>query len=277
MPTPSVYWSVMSNYPPQIRANQQSPEVTAHLKIFWADAFTFVNQVMGEYTTLPSGIVVSGDPWRYPGNDKLVAVECEVEPFGVDQNFINPGKHLGLVAGEYWQYAKATVKFATPPWMTSLDDPQGRMQLDPDDPITWCVQDLDIGSEYVPSNIKYIWKSDSKPVNQPIPRKISTTEIDLKFPRVAYIPAKKIEEHVDCVNSQSIFGKPEGTVVFLGAKTSQSATSQGIRDKSVTLKFKFSTFEWNKLERENGVIDQPINPTGGGGIYRAKDLKGLFR
>lgn len=272
----TVDWELMTESPPMINTNQQGTEATCQFKIYWADAFTFHREVMGTYRTLENGIVVIGNPLRYPGNPRLAAIECSITPLGWDERPRPRGSYKGLLPGEYWQYAKATVKFGVPDFISIDDDPQGYMQFDPANPITWCTQDLDSSVEYRSSNMKYRWESDDKPVPFQIPNKSTVVELTLKFPRVAQIPFAKLIEFIDCVNSHPVFGCEPGTVVFLGPATSQSSTSLGIRDKTVVLKFKYSSLKWNEFERKDGLIDKPLRPTSADGVYFEEDLRRIF-
>lgn len=280
MPAPTVPWELCLNPAPRYYTTDKGVEASASFIINWADAETFYDEVLGTRTGTVTNGVATTLPWAFPPAPRIYCQSCDISPITIAGS-PGPGANSGLGAGEFFDKAKANLVFGVHKLGDTVnpdeDDPDGQMQFDPANPITYCYQDMDWScySEQLEHG-SYVWEGEPNITGFRLTKKTSVATLILRFPLVPFLPAGRIREYMDCVNTHTALGCLPGTLLFEGAATSLQLTSVGRRAKSVTLKFKYRKRPWNVAIRANGSEGTPINASTGAKLYEQKDLRLLF-
>lgn len=247
----------------------------------WADAFTFFDQVLGyASSTIQGGVIIRSAGHQFPPAPRLFAEDCEIEPCGAGGDAITP-THQGLKPGEFFTHAKATVTYTVPSYPQESDRLN---QLDPDNPITYCEQSVEIGGrfetqkagayefEVLPGGVLH------EPVRGDFAKIATESQLVLTFPFVPYLPWRKIKPYIGSLNDAPTLGSDVGNLLFLGTSIKANNTSVGIQGQSVQLKFADQDYDWNMLPRANGLLDL-VRKKGDSSqrIYPYKDLRELFQ
>lgn len=281
MPEPTVNWCVDSKRPPRLSSTENGPQLQANFVIAWADAFKFYNEVIGLGTVVGIGAPGASGPWRYPPEPRMVAISCEIEPFSLPPGGPpDPGASKGLAAGEYWGKASASVTFGIPAAAvqdSSVDDPANQMQFDPANPITMCTQEVEVSNEFItlPEGT-YKYKGTEVSVGSSVGRRLVNAVLTLKFPRVPYIPWGHLRSFLGTINSDAVLGCQRGTLLFEGFSTTQTAQSDGTRDKTLTLKFHYRAASWNTVLRPDTGYFTEIRDRAGNPPYPEDDHRRIF-
>lgn len=266
MGAPSVAYKISYTSPPRYsgsRANGLSAQV--RYKVNWADAFTFVNDVLG---------AVDGAPWAFPASPNLRATEAVINPIGVKSGGAGDGT-TGTVPGQYFEKAHIDVTFnsqaaqvggmdtgftenipalqfdqANPIEMSSFQIQYSAQMIKiPGGALKWDGFDADGGLQPVPSYVKDPGSSGAEYIRKP------AFNLNITLHNCLYVNEANFSGKVGCVNDTTIFGtcKPE-TVLFDGATTSHRSLSNGKAIIDVTLNYKWQKVGWNVAMASDGEI-----------------------
>lgn len=284
MGAPTVPYKISYTSPPRYsgsRANGLS--ATIRYKVDWADAFTFVNDVLG---------AVDGSPWAFPASPNLKATEASVNPIGVKSGGAGDGK-TGSAPGEYFEKAHIDITFNSQSQQVGGMDVSGSdtipaLQFDqanpvemssftiqyspqmiriPNGAIRWSNEKADGSPQTVPDSVKSPSLSGGEYVRK------AAFNLNLTMHNCLYIDGNNFTGKVGCVNNAKIFGNCEiETVLLDGISSTQRSLSNGVVILDVTLNYKWQEIGWNVAMGSNGELYRYLT-SDGKTIYKRADIK----
>lgn len=241
----------------------------------WAQAFLFVDEVMGLNSAATVGPITYKAPHRFPtATADLYASRFRIKPMGAKEEAEATFK--GLAPGEYFTDAIVTVEYNSPGM--AMQAGQGPlMQLDPANPLTVCRQSVKSASKM--ETLKsghYVYTSDSKKVPGDYAVPTCESVLELEFPRLPFLPWQAVEPYMGRVNAGAMLGVAAQRLLLEGFGTRNEATTSGWTS-SATLTFAVAQpgQTWNQLPRD-GV---PVNVRRSGssdGIFLTADFADVF-
>lgn len=280
------YWVLTKGY--EISGDVRSGyHATVPYLVAWADAFTFADEMLGHSQAFTVGPVTYYLPYQFPASSAvLYAQRFRIEPCGY--NGAPLGETQGLAPGDFFEWAKITVEFETPPQtMQAQDDPQNLNQLDPANPITMCSQSVrSSGKMETRKNGSYVYASGSfagKPVPGDFAVPTSESKLVLTFPRVPYLPWQLIRPYLNTINSASILNCGIGELLLEDMDTKVEPAPGGTMQQQLQLSFAVSPQpgqSWNMLPQPDGLLATvcTANSYRGSqvGIYATSDFRQIF-
>jgi hypothetical protein len=284
MGAPSVAYKVSYTSPPRYsgsRANGLSAQV--RYKVDWANAFTFVNDVLG---------AIDGSPWAFPASPNLKATEATINPIGVKSGGSGDGT-TGSAPGEYFEKAHIDVTFNSQSQQVGGMDVSGSdtipaMQFDQGNPvemssftiqyspqmiripnggIEWDTLNANGTAQTVPSTIKSPSNSGGEYLRKP------AFNLNMTLHNCLYVNASNFKDKIGCINNAKMFGDCDiETVLFDGVSTTQRSLSNGIVILDVTLNYKWQKVGWNTAMGSDGNIYH-IMTKSGLSVYQKADIK----
>lgn len=249
------------------------PYVIAH---YYFDEFVDSNSVLDQ---LKGTVVKIGEgtfrslPHAHPQYPWLfcVAARC----LGVGEPRLNPSGYPDYKGGfaieaEY----RAGVGEAIPaPGGNESDH-----QIDPAEPILWCTQDLDFGTEAViiPHH-SYYWAAAGGLADVPLKIEIPIVTMTLTYHRLPYLPMAKIRGKVGFVNDAPLLGCNAETILFPGAKTIRDVSSDGSITQKVQVVTKYKPTGWNRFLRKDALVWDELVDSAGNKPYKSTDLSVVLR
>jgi hypothetical protein len=264
MGAPSVAYKVSYTSPPRYsgsRANGLSAQV--RYKVDWANAFTFVNDVLG---------AIDGSPWAFPASPNLKATEATINPIGVKSGGAGNGT-TGSAPGEYFEKAHIDVTFNSQSQQVGGMDVSGSdtipaLQFDQTSPVEmssftiqyspqmiripggalkWANQKANGTTQTVPNTVKDPSLSGGEYIRKP------AFNLNITLHNCLYIQASNFAEKVGLVNISTMWGNCEPESVLLdGISSTQRSLSNGIVILDVTLNYKWQKIGWNVVMGSDG-------------------------
>ncbi len=240
----------------------------------WADSDAVANELRG-YTQQVGGATVRVPPHQHPLSTSLYCVDVEIEPCGPPTLSTNgrPDYTGGFIAR--CEYRPIT-------YVPSGDqDPGGKHQIDPTNPITWCTQELDFDVEtYVHETGKYVWETgdalNGQPTDVPIKVTIGITTMTLTFPNLPYLPATAIRNLRNKVNSTTFLGVTAGKLLFVGGKTNRDYNTDGEISQRVSLVFREREVDWRSFLRKDKLEWAKIKDASSNYVFSSGDFAPLI-
>jgi hypothetical protein len=281
MPNPTVPFKILAKgY--KVRGGQDGLHATVPCLVDWSNAFLFHDEVLG-YPIAPAvGPILYNLPWKFPGAPLayMYAVSCEIEPIGQD------GQPLaltqGMTPGEYFKLALCTVDFQNRTFIqTTTDDPGGINQLDPDQPLVFCTQEVSGGAKMVTrKGLGYQYDGgvdNGKPVIGDLGVVEPECKLQLTFPWVPFMPWQQLQGFVGCVNQVPVLGCAVGTLLFEDFNVRAQATTVGLQGQEVKFGLAWQPNQWNMVPNSKGTPTLVLRADGSGNrIYLYQDLSEIF-
>lgn len=262
----------------KIRGGREEPiRATVPYLVLWRDAFNFYDQVLGQTSgavAFPSAIVRTPGH-QFPAVPALFAATAEIEPCGCDGEAAVSSLYKGTNPGEYFSHAKVVVEYSAPSYDQGVPDPL--RQLDPDNPITYCEQEVESKARFDTERASG-WEFGS---NDPVPGDFAKLTVEsrlvLSFPRVPFLPWNLVRPYVGRINSIAMFGCEVGTLLLEEVRIKQSETNQGLAGTSTQLVFAQQEYDWNKLRKKDGSLALVRNKADTSKrLFEYKDFRNLF-
>jgi hypothetical protein len=274
MGAPSVAYKVSYTSPPRYsgsRANGLSAQV--RYKVDWANAFTFVNDVLG---------AIDGSPWAFPASPNLKATEATINPIGVKSGGAGDGT-TGSAPGEYFEKAHIDVTFNSQSQQVGGMDVSGSdtipaLQFDQTSPVEmssftiqyspqmiripggalkWATATATGAAQTVPSTVKDPSLSGGEYIRKP------SFNLNITLHNCLYIDAGNFADKVGRVNESTMWGNCEPESVLLdGVSSTQRSLSNGIVILDVTLNYKWQKTGWNVAMSSNGELYRYVKQNG---------------
>ena len=274
MGAPSVAYKVSYTSPPRYsgsRANGLSAQV--RYKVDWANAFTFVNDVLG---------AIDGSPWAFPASPNLKATEATINPIGVKSGGAGNGT-TGSAPGEYFEKAHIDVTFNSQSQQVGGMDVSGSdtipaLQFDQTSPVEmssftiqyspqmiripggalkWATATATGAAQTVPSTVKDPSLSGGEYIRKP------SFNLNITLHNCLYIDAGNFADKVGRVNESTMWGNCEPESVLLdGVSSTQRSLSNGIVILDVTLNYKWQKIGWNVAMSSNGELYRYVKQNG---------------
>jgi hypothetical protein len=274
MGAPSVAYKVSYTSPPRYsgsRANGLSAQV--RYKVDWANAFTFVNDVLG---------AIDGSPWAFPASPNLKATEATINPIGVKSGGAGNGT-TGSAPGEYFEKAHIDVTFNSQSQQVGGMDVGGSdtipaLQFDQTSPVEmssftiqyspqmiripggalkWATATATGAAQTVPSTVKDPSLSGGEYIRKP------AFNLNITLHNCLYIDAGNFADKVGRVNESTMWGNCEPESVLLdGVSSTQRSLSNGIVILDVTLNYKWQKIGWNVAMGSNGELYRYVKQNG---------------
>lgn len=251
----------------------------------WSEAFLFADEIFGLSSATTVGAITYRAPYRFPAaNANLYAQSFTVEPAGANGTPLGPNK--GLSPGEFFTHAIVRVEFATPrhPLNLSTDDPNSLHQLDPNNPLTVCTQEVRSAAKMETiGEGQLIYDDDEKPVPGDNAVPTNESQLVLTFPRVPYLPWALVRPYLGTLNDVAVLSVGRGELLFADFTTKVEATQAGLAQQ-LQLIFSVSPepgVTWNHLPKPDGtpVLVRRRADKGAGNprrIFPYKDIRTIF-
>ena len=283
MGAPSVSYKVSYTSPPRYsgsRANGLSASV--RYKVAWADAFTFVNDVLG---------ALDGSPWAFPPSPNLKATEAVINPIGVKSGGAGNGT-TGTAPGEYFEKAHIDVTFNSQAAQVGGMDVSGSdgipaLQFDQSSPVEmssfqiqyspqmikipggslkWALTNANGTAQTVPATVKDPSLSGAEYIRKP------AFNLNITLHNCLYVQASNFADKVGKVNDRVMFGNCEiESILFDGVSTTQRSLSNGVAILDVTLNYKWQKIGWNTAMGSDGKIYRYLTKQDQG-VYDRTDI-----
>jgi len=245
----------------------------------WADAITLANDVLASPAATHIGGITWAAPLQFPVpfgglTRPIYAQKFTIEPCGADGS--SPIPTGGLAPGEYFTNAIVRVDFDSIQSVQQTgDDPENLNQLDPANPITACEQSVKINGKVVTrKGSGYTYDTSGKPVPGDIPLVLNEAKLQLKFPRVPYLPWQLVQPYVGKINNSPILACIKGSLLLEGMGTDVTPAPDGSIAQKLVLEFAFNPdptgsaptgLDWNSFPLPDGSGYDMISAAGGGG------------
>lgn len=252
----------------------------------WSEAFLFADEIFGLSSSTTVGPITYRAPYRFPAASgaNLYATSFGIEPCGANGSPL--GANKGLSPGEFFTHAIVRVEFSTPrqAQVLSTDDPYNLHQLDPDNPLTVCTQEIRAaGKMETIKDGSFIYDDDEKPVPGDNGIPTNETQLVLTFPRVPYLPWALVRPYLNSLNDAEVLGVGRGELLFSDFTTKVEATQNGL-SQQLQLIFSVSPepgVTWNHLPKPDGtpVLVRRRSDKGAATprrIFRYKDFTEIF-
>lgn len=287
MGAPSVSFAQMAAPSPRISASPRGLTTVVKYRVAWADAFTFVNEILG---------ILDGNPWIWPASPNMRAYDADIEPSGLRSDVASQSKpaSYGSSPGEYYKYGIISVTFGSQASLavmpfTDVEGGPPADQFDPANPVPMSSHQVNYATEMIKipgGGIKWATtKADSSA--QTIPAgvanpesgstyyRIPTFDLNMTLHNCLGVDYSVVRNKIGCINSAVTFTNCERETLLLdGLSTSRREMSDGVAIVDVTLKYKWRSIGWNVAMGSNGEFYRYI-VQGGFLLYGAVDISPL--
>lgn len=252
MPAPTVDWKYVFDPLPEVNGSFGSLTASAMFEVNWSDRNAFINSAMG-LTSGSSGWPVPQVPWDCPFQPAsgLLCNGFRLMPFGV-KDTIAPTDNT--VEGHF-EKAHVLLNFERPRY--DFDSPSPQNQIDVTQPILFCEQTIDTTARTIAREgwlLEYIGAPTTvKPTGPAFLIEVQADYV-LNFPHVPYIPWNYLEPYFGKTNDRILFGKPAGTICFMGASIKNDIQANGVTRTSCVLKMSYNSTGWNKQLGPDGNL-----------------------
>ena len=259
MGAPSVPFRQAATPAPRISASPQGLTAVVRYRVAWADAFTFVNEILG---------ILDGQPWQWPSSPNMRAYNAEIEPLGVADNVAQQTKDVsyGSSPGEFYEWAMVTVTFgsqavlATMPFTGDTINIPPADQFDPANPVEMSSYQVTYGTEMIKipggalkwSGTKADGSSQTVPTTVRAPDsgttywRVPTFDLNIVMHNCLYVDYSAVRDKIGKVNLGVTFTTCEQeTLLFNGLQTNRREMSDGTVILDVTLNYKWKSIGWN--------------------------------
>jgi hypothetical protein len=234
--------------------------------VSWADRFQFTRDVMG-YSSMSGGIAGTWNrkyPLAYPDDPHLYARGVEIKPHGAWY------KTTPLT----YDHAVVTVTFRAPEWsFSTADDPLFLNSFSQDETenaaLVNCTQTLEWSVEWLPiPNAVATLQTSGNKITTPMAKRVTVVRMVLTWTDLPYMPISGVLAYADVLNDAKFLGRPKGTVMLEGPKTTRKRMADGTVVQDLTLSLKTRANDWNKVLTQDGTWDTVI--------FNADPTKNLF-
>jgi hypothetical protein len=242
----------------------------------WSVSDQVVNELMGITQRTGESTIRTG-PHQHPLSPNLCCADVQLEGMGVP---VLNSQGVPNYSGGFFAHCT----YRVPPYQQyQTQDPANNHQIDPDNPILWCTQELDFDTEvYISETAKYIWETDSgidpldgKRTDVPVKVTLGVTTMTLTYHRLPYLPMGMVRTLRNKVNSSTFMGVAAGKLLFLGGKTTREINNDGEITQRVTLVFKERDQDWRKFLRPDEIGWAKIKDASSNYVFSSADLSPL--
>lgn len=228
----------------------------------WNDSDAFCNALKGVGGTLVGTHTSFTEPHRHHLSPNLICVAAEAFGRGrptVDNSPTGPGLPAysdGAIIRARYEAAVNAGNSGGGGIMSPADDPGFLHQVDPEQPVLWCTQQMRAWVEVLTmDNHKYKFQSTGKTFPSPVQFRFPHATYDLTFHQIPYLPKKllraalgRIHYVVGSPTTRFLDEEPE-TILFDSYDTLREANSAGSVVQKVHLVFQARSYSWNKALR----------------------------
>lgn len=242
----------------------------------WSQSDDVANQLTGYTERIGSGSK-RVPPHQFPLSPNLFCTGVVIE--GVGTPILNG---QGLVNYHGGFFAHVEYRSSSMILQQSQQDPANDHQVDPDNPVVWCTQELDFETEtLVFEKSQYHWVTgdylNGRSAKIPIKINVGITTINITFHQVPYLPIDLIRAKRMQVNNAKFLGAPTGCILFVGARTIRELNTDGTLAQKVQLQFKDRDIPWNKFLRSDKKEWAEIQDSASNTMYTTTDLSKLMK
>lgn len=256
-------------------------EAVRILQCNWTDRQHFMFDMLGYPTNLGDGSIARSTPEPHPDLKFLFAAEAEmIQGQGVPgqdsaTQLINYSNIIpGIGATEDGSgLARFAVTYRAFPYDIKEDDEIGT-ELD-----RYVERRQTFATEAFPiPGTSLQWDSDSKPIQEPIPKSLYTKEVSYIWYEVPGLPNTNIQNCINKANIEEFDGYDIGTLLMIAPDIVRKRSAIGLIVWEITYKFLWRPQTWNFLYRRSaGDFELVKNSVGGKpAIYDLADFGTLF-
>jgi hypothetical protein len=277
MASPTVAFEQMASPSPRIGASPQGLNAVVPYRVAWADAFTFVNEILG---------ILDGQPWIWPASPNMRAYDAQIEPFGLNPDLANQTSSVpsfGSSPGEFYEFAIVRVTFGSQSALTTLPFTGDTInippatQFDPANPIemssyqvtygtemikvpggalAWSVNNADGGAQSVPAAVRAPEAGSSY-------YRVPTFDLNLTMRNCLRVDYSVVRNAIGKVNDEVLFTNcNRETLLLNGLSTNRREMSDGVVILDVTLNYKWRSIGWNVTLGTDGNFYRYVKTTG---------------
>ncbi len=123
----------------------------------------------------------------------------------------------------------------------------------------------------------YKFPSDSRRLAHQVGVPVATTQYALTFHRLPALDHSTYDSLIGCVNSSVFFGRPIGTMLYLGCSSTGTYTLGGIPSYEATQQFSYRRIPHNQIMRDDGTaFEAPVDFASGDFLLPVADLNALY-
>lgn len=244
----------------------------------WSSRFTVIQGLLGLNTRTTVGSNFASfsiaTPAQYPEITNAYCQEVSVEPHGP------PTQGSAQV-----QYTNCTVwaSYKRLPFaFSSADSGFLQNQLDPNTPLLYCKQSIQVASEYitVPGNqLKFAGTGSSgKTITRDYAFPIAKIDMRLQFMRVPFMPLQAfVTAENSPVNSATFLGFATGYVIFNGCDSETTTSSDGTLCQNLNESFTWRAVPWTyDWDPTAGQFSQVVSAVTSNPLISSSDLNNLI-
>ncbi len=238
----------------------------------WADRYTVATGMLGlSSTTHIGGSITLLTPLQYPERTTMFARHIEIRGVGPPTQ--------GVVQLQ-WPKAVLSVEYACLPWSFPGIDYPGFNQIDPTHPYIWAEQNFSFGSEFITVPGKAVkFAISGKPLQQDWGFSSPKLDMQITLKNVPYMPSTAVLAAMAApVNSALYLGVAAGFLLFNGAETHVTRSSDGTYTQEVTYSFSYRPIApWDyTFDGTTGIWDQVVAAVGGAPVITRSDLSTII-
>lgn len=242
----------------------------------WSQSDDVANQLTG-YTARTGDGTKRVPPHQFPLSPNLFCTGVVIE--GIGTPILNSDGKVNYNGGFF---AHVEYRSSSMIVQQTQQDPDNDHQVDKDNPIVWCTQELDFEVEtYVFEKSRYHWVTTDSLNNQfvkiPFKVNVGVTTINLTFHEVPYLPIDLIRKKRMQVNNAKFLGAPVGCILFVGARTIREINRDGTLVQKVQYQFKDRDIPWNQFLRSDKKAWAEIQDSASNTMFATTDLSPLVR
>lgn len=257
-----------------------APRVEKKYLVPWAQSDAFANAIMG----LSGSVAVGGPIFRTyahacPESPNLFALGIgQIEGCGMPTVADGrPAWEWAIVPVTYGPVALGGIINAPDP--NNFNTPDGQAY-------EFCTFEVDYSTESITipkTSMKraeggVLWQN--RTIDVPWTVRIPTATIVCTVHKVPWLPTDAILGLQGRVNDRTFFGRPAGTILFDGARTRRSYSSDGTITQDIAEVYKYNEKGWNRVVRPDNMtiwdlVTHNGDPTGNT-MYASDDLRPLI-
>lgn len=199
----------------------------------WNDRLAFGRKMVGEITLGSDGSTSIIQPKQHPELSGLFAVEYTCEPFHDASKIVAKTSGAEVDDPIDYDFAKVTVKY---------DASSGSFTGTNGNTVTLITEEVNISAQTmtIPGEMFYYSPvgSPPQPVDQPVSILLGTVEDTVVFHRAATNKRAIVKSLVGTLNTATFADSPSGSVMFMGAQSRRSVTSDGVTFWELRYSFK---------------------------------------
>jgi hypothetical protein len=248
-------WSYLVNPHRTAQGDVNTLFATVGFRTTYANHSNFFNQVFNATYTIPStyGSITRVFRMQHPEYPTFYASAFRLEL---------TGNASGSAVSQMFSDVKFSIDFSTVPYGIAGATP-------------FSAWNIDQGSIYTTQPGRKFAFPSNEPLDQDAGQWAVLNSYTFTLYNCPIINDSAIDICAGCVNNAAFQGRPAGTLLFGGCRSSIQTNVGGAISYQMDLSFTYRSYPWNMAYKANGVLDFPLDPSGNP-PYNTADFTTLF-